>query len=101
MPRGNMTPKKMMAMESKEHGLKTKKPMGKMMAMEAKEHGMKMKKASGRGPAIGGYSEAKPSMKKPAKKRVDNMGAAPMKGKKSGGLMIAIAIGKPKKRGMK
>jgi len=98
MPRGNMTPKK-------------------MMAMEAKEHGMKMKKASGRGPAIGGYSEAKPSMKKAAKKRMDNMGDTkpykrPMKmaddmpmgvksksgmGKK-GGLMIAIAIGKPKKR---
>jgi hypothetical protein len=93
MPRGNMTPKK-------------------MMAMEAKEHGMKMKKASGRGPAMGGYDEAKPSMKKPAKKRMDNMGdtkpykrpmkmvdEAPMKGKKGGGLMIAIAIGKPKKKG--
>ena len=53
MPRGKMTPKK-------------------MMAMEAKEHGMKMSKASGRGPAIGGYSEAKSSMRKPAKKRMDN-----------------------------
>lgn len=91
MPRGKMTPKK-------------------MMAMEAKEHGMKMSKASGRGPAIGGYSEAKSS----TKKRVDNMGdtkpysrpmkmaeAPPMKGKRGGGLMIAIAIGKPKKKGMK
>jgi len=96
MPRGNMTPKK-------------------MMAMEAKEHGMKMKKASGRGPAMGGYDEAKPSMKKPAKKRMDNMGDTkpykrpmkmmddddmPMKkGKKGMGLMVAIAIGKPKKKG--
>jgi len=81
MPRGKMTPKKMMA-----------------------------KMASGRGPAMGGYDEAKPSMKKPAKKRMDNMGdtkpykrpmkmadEAPMKGKKGGGLMIAIAVGKPKK----
>lgn len=85
MPRGKMTPKKMVA-----------------------------KMASGRGPAIGGYSEAKSSMRKPAKMRVDNMAdtkpykrpvkmadEAPMKGKKGGGLMIAIAIGKPKKKGMK
>ena len=81
MPRGKMTPKKMVA-----------------------------KMASGRGPAIGGYSEAKPSMKKPAKMRVDNMAdtkpykrpvkaadEAPMK--KGAGMMSIMAKPKKMKKG--
>lgn len=76
MPRGKMTPKKMVT-----------------------------KMASGRGPAIGGYSEAKSSMKKPAKMRVDNMANMPdtkpykRPVKMADGMMPAMAKSK-KKKGM-
>lgn len=73
MPRGKMTPKKMVA-----------------------------KMASGRGPAIGGYSEAKSSMRKPAKMRVDNMAdTKPYKRpvKMADGMMPAMAKPKKMKKG--